>query len=273
MSSARHRACAGIDALLDTAILATRAAGRYAAKRRDRRTEVAAITAHDVKLLLDVESQAVAERVIRGRYPDHRILGEETAPNSPAREPGDHYEWIIDPIDGTVNFSHGLPFWCCSIAVHRGGRVLAGAVFAPDFGDLYCAARGLPATLNGRPLRVSSVATLGQALIMTGVEQKTSIRARRPRIFQAISNNTQKTRVMGCAAVDICRVAAGQADGYFESGIYTWDVAAAGLIVEQAGGRIETLTDNGRHRLAFMATNGRIHAPLRRLILQAGLRR
>ena len=253
--------------LLKTAIAAAQTAGAYAAASRDRRTETLSVAAHDVKLKLDVESQMEAERVIRARHPGHLVLGEETASSAPAVNGHDEFEWIIDPIDGTVNFTHGLPFWCCSVAVRKGRRVLAGAVFAPALGDLYAAAVGVPATRNGQPLRVSSVPTLNKALVMTGLDQKITTRMDRLDVFRALADNVQKVRVMGAAAIDICRVAAGEADAYFESGIYTWDIAAAGLIVEQAGGKIETLDDDGRHRLCFMATNGLIHDALRDLIL------
>jgi len=211
-----------------------------------------------------MECQAIAERVIQQVFPDHAILGEETAGETAP----DHsaYVWIIDPIDGTVNFSHGLPFWCCSVAVQHRGRIMAGAVFGPDLNELFTATANGPARRNGQQIRVSRTSRLDAALVMTGLDQKLSRRTKRLSIFRAIAENVQKTRVMGAAALDACRVATGQADAYFESGIYTWDVSAAGLVVERAGGRIETLATPGPHRLVFLASNGRIHAPLKRLI-------
>lgn len=251
-------------ALLAVAVQAAWNAGHHALKHTRRRRETIQVTAHDVKLKLDVECQRIAERTILGAFPDHAILGEETAGDStPTHSP---YVWIIDPIDGTVNFSHGLPFWCCSVAVQVKGRTVAGAVFAPAMAELFTAAAGAPALRNGKPIHVSDTATLKSALVMTGLDQKLTPIMNRMDIFRAIAGTVQKARVMGAAALDICRVAAGQADGYFESGIYTWDVSAAGLIVERAGGRVEILASPAPHRYLYMASNGLIHRPLKKLI-------
>ncbi len=250
--------------LLQVAVAACRAAGRHAARNLDRRKETILVTAHDVKLALDVECQKIAERRILSAFPDHAILGEETAgETAPDHSP---YVWIIDPIDGTVNFSHGLPFWCCSVAVQQAGQTVAGAVFGPALGELFTATQDGPALRNGKPIRVSDTSRMESALVMTGLDQKLSKRMNRLTLFKAIAENVRKARVMGAAALDACRVAAGQADAYFESGIYSWDVAAAGLIVERAGGQIETLATPGPHRLIFLASNRLVHFPLRRLI-------
>jgi myo-inositol-1(or 4)-monophosphatase len=251
--------------LLDLAVAAVRAAGTHALTNHARRMEIAQGFAHDVKLKLDMECQVIAEQTILSRFPAHAILGEETAESStPA--PAAPYLWIIDPIDGTVNFSHGLPFWCCSVAVRHLGKTLAGAVYAPALGELYTAAVDRSAECNGSPLGVSSVARLDQAMIMTGLDQKVHPGMGRFELFRAIAEKAQKARLMGAAALDLCRVAAGQADGYFEASIFTWDVAAAALVVENAGGRTEILASPAPHRLLFLATNGRIHEELKSLI-------
>jgi len=255
--------------LLDTAVTAARAATTHACRNRHRRLEVAQGFAHDVKLSLDTECQQIAIEHIRASFPDHAILAEESADTATASTPPPGFEWIIDPIDGTVNFSHGLPFWCCSIAVRRAGRSVAGAVHAADFNELYTATQSGPALCNGAPLHVSDVADLGHAMVMTGLDQKVNPRGERFGVFHAIADAVQKTRIIGVAAFDLCRVAAGQAEGYFESGIYTWDIAAAGLIVERAGGRTETVAALGPHRWCFLATNGRVHDPLRKVIVDA----
>lgn len=252
--------------LLEVAVAAARTAGTHALTNLERRMDVAQGYAHDVKLKLDMECQAIAEQTILSQFPSHTILGEETADDS-APAPSSPYLWIIDPIDGTVNFSHGLPFWCCSVAVRHHGKTLAGAVFAPALGELYTAAAGSPAECNGRRLRVSSVPRLNQALVMSGLDQKVNPKMERMELFRAIANASQKTRVMGVAALDMCRVAAGQADGYFEAAIFTWDIAAAALIVENAGGRAEALGNPAPHRLLFLATNGHLHEELKTLIL------
>ena len=255
--------------LLDTAVTAARAATAHACKNRHRRLEVAQGFAHDVKLSLDSECQQIAIEHILARFPDHGILAEESADTATSATPPPGFEWIIDPIDGTVNFSHGLPFWCCSIAVRLAGRSVAGAVHAADFNELYTATQSSPALCNGAPLHVSDVADLGHAMVLTGLDQKINPKGERYGIFHALADATQKTRIIGVAALDLCRVAAGQAEGYFESGIYTWDIAAAGLIVERAGGRTETISALSPHRWCFLATNGHVHEPLRKVIVEA----
>lgn len=256
--------------LLTAAVEAARAATDHARQNRGRRHEVAQDFAHDVKLSLDTECQNIAIERIRAHFPDHAILAEESAgTDTDPLHPTPGFEWIIDPIDGTVNFSHGLPYWCCSVAVRLDGRTLAGAVHAADFNELYAATSSGPALCNGTPLQVSSVPTLAKSMVLTGLDQKPNLRGERYSVFRAISDSTQKTRVMGAAAIDICRVAAGQAEGYFESGIYTWDIAAGGLIVERAGGRIETLDSLGPHCWRFLATNGHVHDPLKNVIMES----
>lgn len=252
--------------LLEAAVGATQAAGGHALRHWSRRDEVIATFAHDVKLALDVECQQQAESYLRARFPGHLILGEESAPRRDPRPRDVPYEWIIDPIDGTVNFAHGLPFWCCSIAVRHGAEVLAGAVYAPVIEESYTAARHEAARCNGRELRVSAIANLPQSVIMTGLDKGIDPRQPPFEVFRAISAAVQKARIMGVAALDLCRVAAGQAEGYFENGIYLWDIAAAGLIVERAGGQAELLAQLDGERLRFLATNGRIHAALKQVI-------
>lgn len=260
------RAPIGSRDLLDCAVAAARAAGNHAADNVDRRTDIVRRAKHDVKLRLDIECQAHAASVILARYPGHRLLGEED--ETPAGRAADdsEYEWIVDPIDGTVNFSHGLRRWCCSVAVRRAGHTLAGAVFAPALGDLYTATADGPALCNGGPLRVSTTAALSETLVYTGVDKTAHAALPAFAMFRAISANVQKTRVTGSAALDLCDVAAGRGDAYFESGIFTWDIAAGGLLVERAGGKTENLGSLGEHRLRFLAGNGRIDKALKRLI-------
>lgn len=226
------------------------------------------VTAHDVKLKLDLECQEIIWDIIRSHYPFHAILAEESADKGqPADDPHQSpYTWIVDPIDGTVNFSHGLPWWCSSVAVTRGGVTVAAAVYAPSTGELFTAARGGRSCCNGTPLAVSTVKTLKESMVLTGLDQKFTRNDQRLKRFLAISDNVQKARVIGAAALDMCRVAAGQSDGYFEAGIYIWDEAAASLIVELAGGRSETLAEPSRHRRIQLATNGHIHTELKTLI-------
>ncbi len=265
--------------LLDCAIAAARKAGDHALANLDRRREADAVTHHDVKLRLDVECQAIATAVVREAFPDHAILGEEddhasvTAPSGkegvlwPMRS--DEFLWVIDPIDGTVNFSHGLPRWCCSIGVLQGGRPVAGVVYAPALGLLYTATSETGAACNGEPLHVSDTGVLKESIVMTGVDRHHNTSVPPLAVFNAIANTAQRPRIMGVAALDMCSVAAGQADGYMETGIFLWDVAAAGLIVQQAGGQVEILQRENGFRLQCIATNGPIHEELKGAVLKA----
>jgi myo-inositol-1(or 4)-monophosphatase len=268
-----------LDDLLDCAVAAARKAGDHAFANLHRRSESDAITHHDVKLKLDVECQAIAEAAVRETFPGHEILGEENDHRSvapPADEAGVLWPmessdcvWIIDPIDGTVNFSHGMPRWCCSIGVLQGGRPVAGAIYAPALGLLYTATCESEATCNGDPLRVSDTASLETAIVTTGVDRHKDGSVPPLSVFNAIANAAQRPRVMGVAALDMCCVAAGQADGYMETGIFLWDVAAAALIVQQAGGRVEIIKRENGFRLQCIATNGPIHEELKGVVLQA----
>jgi myo-inositol-1(or 4)-monophosphatase len=150
---------------------------------------------------------------------------------------------------------------------------VAGAVFAPALDVCYTARKGGGAACNGQPIRVSAVAALSDSMILTGLDKSPDCDLPPFALFEATSNHVQKARIMGAAALDICRVAHGQADGYFETGIYIWDIAAARLIVAEAGGMAEILDRLDRGRLRFMATNGRIHAAYRTLLTDTLARR
>ncbi|MBL7077876.1 MAG: hypothetical protein ISS31_10430 [Kiritimatiellae bacterium] len=268
-----------IDKLLSCATAAARKAGDHALANLDRRRDADAITHHDVKLKLDVECQAIAESVVREIFPDHTILGEEDDHSSvapPANEDGvlwpmeaDEILWVIDPIDGTVNFSHGMPRWCCSIGILKGGRPVAGVVYAPASGELYAATCDSAATCNGKAIHVSDTTALEQSIVMTGVDRHKDGSVPPLSVFNAIANTAQRPRIMGVAALDMCSVAAGQADGYMETGIFLWDVAAAALIVQQAGGQVEILKREPGFRLQCQATNGPIHEELKGVVMGA----
>ena len=259
----KHPALPSLDCLLACAEAAAHAGGKHALKHAHRRHIIAETFAHDVKLKLDRECQDVTERVIRKHFPRAVILGEET----PVTPVAANVLWIIDPIDGTVNYFHGLPLWCCSVAVQVRGCVAAGAVYAPVLGECYTAHRERSSTCNGKPLAVSATRRLKDAVILTGLNKRNDLLNHSIALFQRLSRKTQKLRIMGSAALDICQVAAGRADAFFESGIYLWDVAAAGLIVDQAGGRAEIMATGSHYQLRILASNGRLHEPLRRLIL------
>jgi len=255
-----------LSALLDVAVEAARAAGTHAVDNYSRRGEAIARSEHDVKLALDVECQEKAEAVIQSRFPAHAIVGEEDALRGKMpREEADR-QWILDPIDGTVNFSHGLPHWACSVAVRSGDLMLAGAVYSPVLDRLYTATVDTPALCNGTPIQVSRISRLDEAIVLTGIDKSPDPAVPPLTSFQRIAQAVQRPRVMGCASLDICSVAEGRGDAYYESGIFIWDVAAAGLIVERAGGAVEHLGPWSGDSLRFLASNGRLHEALRAIV-------
>ncbi|MCF7849048.1 MAG: inositol monophosphatase [Kiritimatiellales bacterium] len=250
--------------LLDTAVLAAQTTGRHALLNKERRTEVNEALAHDVKLALDVECQAILEDVILGKFPGHAILGEEgIVKNDP-----DGYEWIIDPIDGTVNFAHGFHYWCVSVAVRHHGKILAGCVYAPELDELYTAHMESGALKNGKPIQVTAISDVKRATVYSGLTKDIHTSEDLAfKYFHALALNTFKVRILGSAALDICNVACGNAEAYFEPGIFLWDVAAASLIAEKAGATTTIhLRPEEAHGVRVLCTNGKIHGALDAII-------
>ena len=239
--------------LLAVAVQAARRASTHAASHAARRHDANAIAHNDVKLKLDEECQGVAIRTILDAFPDHAILAEEDTEELAAlKAHSSEYQWIIDPIDGTVNFFHGNPYWCCSVAVRRDGETLAGCIAAPDEGLLFEATCDGPALCNGLPIHVADTTAIDEAEVLTGAD-KSEDPAQRPfRFFNAIADIVQRPRIGGSAALDLCNVARGAFDAYFEPGIFTWDIAAGDLILRRAGGTGTVMRRFGGHKLAYL---------------------
>ena len=251
--------------LLKIAIQAAKAAGTHALENKHRRRESTESFAHDLKLVLDAECQKIAEEVILHAFPQHGILGEEEVrPAAP-----DEYEWIIDPIDGTMNYTHDFPYWCASVAVQRNGEVLAGCVFAPEFSDCYTATADGPACLNGEPIQCSALNDLERALVFTGISKYMHSNPEAHfSTFQRLALNTRKLRINGAAALDLCYLAAGVADGFFETTLYLWDHAAGGLIARKAGVKMKIVPlEIAPHACTVVAAAPAIFDSLRDLCL------
>lgn len=243
--------------------LAARRAGEYVMNNLHRRDDFNSNLRTDVKHKLDIEAQETAESAIKEIFPDHDILGEESWDK--ALDNSD-WLWIIDPIDGTINFFHGLPWWCCSVAVRYKGQTVAGSVYIPEMGMMFEATCDDPTLCNGEPVHVSGTSDITLSMLATGAD-KWDLDKRAFRFMKKISEMAQRPRILGAAAVDMCMVACGRIDGYFESGIYTWDMAAGALIVERAGGQTDILRQYPKHRMAFLATNGHLHQECRNQLL------
>jgi len=243
--------------------LAARRAGEHVMANLHRRGDFNSNLRTDVKHKLDIEAQEIAEAVIKEIFPDHDILGEESCDQP---QENSDWLWIIDPIDGTINFFHGLPWWCCSVAIRHRGETLAGSVFIPEMELMYEAACDSPALCNGKVIKVSETKEISLSMLATGAD-KWDLDGRAFRFMRKVAEMAQRPRILGAAAVDMCMVASGRIDGYFESGIYTWDMAAGALIVERAGGRTDILKQYPNHRMAFLATNGHLHQICRNELL------
>ncbi len=207
----------------------------------------------------DTRSEAIIVEGLRAGAPGTRILGEEGGGDWGSQVGG---RWLVDPVDGTVNFTHGLPIYGVSIAYEEGGRVLAGVVLAPSLGWEFAAARGHGATMNGEPMSVSRVAHLRQALLTTGFPaDRLTSPVNNYKQWEHFQNVAGAVRRLGSASLDLCLVGRGWFDGYWEYKLKPWDLAAGSLIVEEAGGRVSGPdgqpfdVDAGE----IVASNGRIH--------------
>jgi myo-inositol-1(or 4)-monophosphatase len=235
--------------ILACAEAAVRRGGAHALENRHRRMEVAQRLPGDIKLVLDHESQEVIFDEIHRHFPDSSILGEEGSHDAGTEG---RLNWVVDPIDGTVNFSHGIPIWGSCVAAREGDRVVAGAVYLPELEELYSASLEAPAACNGTPIRASAVDRLDHAMMLTGFPKDYGSDESAIARFKLLTTACQRTRMNGSAAAAILWVARGVSDVYMERGIYLWDVAAAGFIAERAGARTLGAPMAEEHRIGFV---------------------
>ncbi|MDD2792409.1 MAG: inositol monophosphatase family protein [Sediminibacterium sp.] len=218
---------------------------------------------------LVTEADHAAEKAIMGviqaDYPDHYILSEES---------GEHiqdssYKWIIDPIDGTVNFANGIPICCVSIGVERAGKMLMGAVYNPIMNELFFAQKGFGATLNNKRIHVSDKTEVIKSCLVTGFPYTYLDEPNGPiQVFEKLIRKGVPVRRLGSAAIDLCWVAAGRFDGFYEHKLQAWDSAAGFLMVEEAGGKVTDFNGDyySPYQPHLLATNGKIHDELLRII-------
>jgi len=219
---------------LSTAVEAAIDAGRIQRRYFRRDLEIHKKGPIDLVTQADLEVEVHIRSLIAERFPDHAVLGEEgrqeTGPS--AGQP----RWIVDPIDGTTNFAHGLALFCVSIALEIDGRVELGVVYDPVAPELFTAERGGGARLNGHRIRVARTAELINALLCTGFPYTIQTdRKRQVDVFAAFLGGARAVRRLGSAALDLCYVAAGRFDGFWEDQLHAWDIAAGALIAEEAG--------------------------------------
>jgi myo-inositol-1(or 4)-monophosphatase len=248
--------------------LATRA-GALALEGR-RRLGIGQPIAHDTKSTpsdpvteFDRAAEAAIVETLRVERPDDSIVGEEGAGHAGSSG----LEWHLDPIDGTVNFVYDLPAWCSSVAVVDEHGPLAGAVFVPVTDELFSAARGGGATRNGTPIRCSSASTLAMSLIGTGFNYSPATRERQARRLAALLPQVRDVRRYGSAALDLCMVACGRLDAYYEEYLNSWDLAAGVLIASEAGAKTSNFGDGVADTDATIAAAPAVHQALLELII------
>jgi len=210
----------------------------------------------------DRESQQAVTEVIRAAFPGHAVVGEEGTTG----DPGTEHVWYVDPLDGTTNFAHGLPFFCVSVALRSRGRTVAGAVYDPARDEMFAASQGGGATVNGLPLRVSGIARLDRALV---VAQAQSVDEGEIRAYAALVRRLMQAaggvRSLGSPALTLCAIAAGRLEAYCEYAMDAWDIAAGQLILQEAGGTLTTFSGAAHttaERADVAASNGRVHPEL-----------
>ena len=214
----------------------------------------------DLVTVADRKSEALILSRIQQQFPDHDVMGEEgSRVNS-----GGEYKWYVDPLDGTTNFAHGYPVFCVSLAVENQGKRIAGVVYDPTRDEMFSAELGNGARLNGQPIRVSATSRLAECLIATGFPSHKRHKSPNIYFYHQLTLRTHGVRRAGSAALDLCDVASGRFDGFWEFNLNPWDTAAGVLIVEEAGGKVTDFSGgpfqlNSRETLA---SNGVVHEAL-----------
>jgi len=259
---------------LELAVQLAREAGDVLKHYADREKHVEFKGRANLVTIADKESEALIIRGVQQRFPDHAILAEESGVVDAARPSaaGKSVRWVIDPLDGTTNFAHQYPFYCVSIAVEEEGMVTCGAVYDPCRDEMFSGARGEGAFMNGERLRVSDVDRLSHALLLTGFPYDFREKIEIPlNYFRGFLMESQAVRRGGSAALDLCHMAAGRCDGFWELKLQPWDTAAGGLIAEESGARITDFAGGpfSIYMKEILASNGRIHAEMEAVIRQA----
>jgi len=258
-----------LDHFKAVALAAAYRGGGYIRQRLDGVREIKHKGEIDLVTEVDVGSEKRIIEVIRASFPDHAILAEERGSIGGASD----LQWIIDPLDGTTNFAHGLTTCCVSIALTKKGQPLIGLIYCPFTEELFSAVRGKGAFLNGRRLSVSTIGRVRDSLLVTGFPY--NVKEILPAVMQRFTRclaSSQGIRRLGSAALDLAYVAAGRFEAFWEEHLQPWDVAAGHLIVQEAGGRV-TDFDNQPFEpemKSILASNGQIHSEMLTLLALKG---
>ena len=241
-----------------TAIDAAKSAGLLLKRNIGRRHTIEFKGVIDVVTEMDIKAEDMIMKTIKARFPEHGILTEESF----EQKSGSGYRWIIDPLDGTTNYSHGFPVFCVSIALEREGEIILGVVFNPMLNELFTAEKGKGAYLNNKRIRVSGISELTKSLLATGFPY--DVRTSPDNNISHFANlavRAQAIRRAGSAALDMCYVACGRFDGFWELKLKPWDTAAAMLIIKEAGGIVTDFKGSAFSLYSgeTLASNGLVH--------------
>src|SRR6188472_419191 len=244
---------------LEVAKEAARAAGGLLRTHFGKPLMVNAATAHDIKLEVDVLAQDLITKILLERFPGHALYGEEGIGGDQSSE----HQWVVDPLDGTVNYFYGIPHFCVSIALRLHSEIMVGVIYDPIREEMWAGQKGEAPKLNGCPFHVSDRADLAEAVISIGLAKTgETINANFP-LLQSMIHRVRKCRVLGSAALDLAYVACGRFDAYIETGISLWDIAAGSLLVENAGGTVDLRPrENMKAKYSIAASNGLIDLKL-----------
>ncbi len=243
------------DLILSTAVDAARQAGALIRANYGGVLGINELKQFDIKLELDVRSQELITAILLRTFPEHAIYGEEGIAGNQASD----HQWIVDPIDGTVNYFYGIPHFCVSIALRVAGEIVVGVIYDPMLDELFVGRKGHAATLNGQPISVSGRAQMADAMVTVGFSKNRESIDAGLRRFKELLFQVRKTRMLGSAALGMAYVAAGRLDAYIEELISLWDVAAGIILVETAGGRAMLYPrDSIGEKCSMCCSNGKL---------------
>jgi myo-inositol-1(or 4)-monophosphatase len=257
---------------LEAAIEIAREAGAILCEEFHRPLQISYKGEVDLVTQADKRSEKAIVAKLAKYFPDHAIVGEEGTRVESAS--GSEFRWHVDPLDGTTNFAHGYPCFSVSIGLAQNDELLAGVVFNPFYNELFAAARGQGARLNGKKIHVSTINTLSTSLVCTGFPTHQRHNNLNIHYYRDFTLRTHGVRRDGSAALDLASVAAGRFDGFWEFGLNKWDTAAGVLLVEEAGGKVSDFSGDP-YRLGgpmILATNGLIHEEMRKVALEISQR-
>jgi myo-inositol-1(or 4)-monophosphatase len=244
---------------LDAAESAARKAGDSLRKNFHRSQHVNAFAAHDIKLAIDVQTQELITNQLLKQFPEHALYGEEGIVGDQSSE----HQWVVDPLDGTVNYFYRIPHFCVSIALRWKGEIIVGVIYDPMRGEMWSVQKGEKPRLNGEHFRVSERTQLSEAVISVGLAKTDKTIDSNLPLFEAMLHRVRKCRVLGSAALDMAYVACGRFDAYIERGISLWDIAAGWILVETAGGKVDLRPrEDMKDKYAIVASNGVIDLKL-----------